>query len=249
MNFLAQKWISLEWILKFVEMKHLHLLAIIFIAMASSLTLNAQNNEKYIEVHGTAEKKVSPDIITLSITIHENDYRKRSLDRLEKDMKSALTKAGIDIQSSLKVEDMSSSFIKKGLKNSATTLSKSFVLKVSDASSANKAILALDEVDISNVNITKAEYSKMDELKIAIKVDAIKNAKEIATAMTGAIDQKLGPAIYIYEQEVYTENTRPVMMAKSMAYDSMEENAIEESTLEFQEIKVTSRVTVRFSLN
>lgn len=228
-------------------MKHLHFFAIVFIAMASSLTLNAQNTENYIEVHGTAEKKVTADIITLSITINENDYRKRSLETIEKDMKSALSSVGIDVRKDLKVEDMASSFTKKLLKSPDAVLSKSYILKVDNATLANNAILALEDAGISNVYITKAEYSKMDDLKMEIKVDAIKNAKKTATAMTEAIDQKLGPAIYIYEQEVYTENTRPVLMSKAYN-DSYAAASVEESTLDFKELKVTSRVTVRFKL-
>jgi len=229
---------------------NLKFLAILCVAIASTLNLSAQNNNNYIEVHGSAEKKVTADIITISITINENDYRKRNLETLEKEMKTALTKAGIDIRKSLKVADMSSSFTKTRLKSSETVLSKSFTLEVSDADLANRAILALDDIEISNVYITKAEYSGMEDLKISIKADAMKNAKDIATAMTGAIGQKLGPAIYIYEQELRTENSRPmIMMAKSAYSDSINEESLEEESLDFREIKVTSRVTVRFRLD
>jgi len=204
-------------------------------------------NQNYIEVHGNAERTVSPDKITLSITINENDYRKRSLETLEKEMKSALAGKGIDIRNSLKVDNMSSSFSKGRTNNPEAVLSKRYTLEVGSAQAASDAMEALEKVYISNVYIQKEEYTKIESLKVEVKADAMKNAKEIATAMTAAIGQKIGRAIYIYEYESRSDSYRPVMMKAMSNVDSM---AGEDSTgdLDFKEMKVSCSVTVRFSL-
>lgn len=208
----------------------------------------AQNdNQNYIEVHGTAERTVSPDRITLSITIDENNYRKRSLSTLEKEMKSALTGIGVDIRNSLKVDNISSYFQHGRTNNPDAVLSKKYSLEVNSAKTASEAIEALEKVYVSNVYIQKEEYTKMDSLKIAVKADAMKNARDIAAAMTEAIGQTIGPAIYIYEYESRSESYRPVMMKAMSNADSLSEESVEES-LDFKELKLSCSVTVRFLL-
>lgn len=235
---------------RMTKMKHLPIILAVSLAIALPAQTNAQSqNEKYIEVHGNAEEKVTPDRITLSITINENDYRKRSLNALEKEMKKALSDVGISVTKDLKVANLSSSFKKPNAKNQDAVLSKSYTLEVHSAETAAKVISALEDIDVSNVYVMKAEYSGIEALKIAVKAKAMKNAKEIATAMTSAIDQTLGPAIYIYEQESRTDSYRPaLMMAKSANLDMLVEESLSEPELEFKEITVTSKVTVRFSL-
>jgi len=231
-----------------MKTKHFYLFFCVCLATVFSTKVYAQSDEKnFIEVHGTAEQTVPADKITLSITINEDDYRKRTLGTMEKEMKSALTSAGIDVKSSLKVANLSSSFSNRRTNAPDAKLSKRYTLEVSNAKTATNAIEALEKVYISNVYIQKEEYTKIDSLKIAVKADAMKNAKEIATAMTEAIGQKIGRAIYIYEYESRSDSYRPVLMKAASNADSISEEAIEED-LEFKELKVSCNVTVRFSL-
>jgi len=230
-------------------MKHIAF-TLLFCLLAGMVQGQAQNiYENYIEVHGSAEKTVTPDRITLSITIRETDYKNLPLTALEKDMKNALSKEGILIEKDLKVADMSSTFLRFRTNRQDARLSKSYSLVVKDAATAARCIGALEEVGISNVTVEKAEYSGMNALKLSLKGEAVKNAREIAVAMTEAIGQKIGPAIYMYEQESYNDYFQPrVMMfgAKSAMADTEEADALPE--LEFEESKVTCRVTVRFAL-
>lgn len=221
--------------------------------MCMVLTLSGKayaqvENQSYIEVHGTAEQIVSPDKITLSVTVSENDYRKRSLASMEKEMKSALAGIDIDVRKALKVDNMSSSFSKRKTNNPNAVLSKRYILEVGNAQLAYEAIEALEKVSISNVYIQKVECTKIDSLKTAVKADAMRNAKETATAMTEAIGQKIGRAIYIYEYESRSDSYRPVAMKAMSNAGGVVEEAVEE-TLEFRELKVSCNVTVRFSLS
>lgn len=227
-------------------MKRIFLFACISLVF-SVLSFAQNDGQNYIEVHGSAEKTVAPDKITLSITINENDYRKRSLATLEKEMKSALENIGQDIRSSLKVDNMSSSFSKGRTNSPDAVLSKRYSLEVNSAKAASDAIEALEKVYISNVYIQKEEYTKMDSLKIAVKAEAMKNARDIANAMTEAIGQKAGPAIYIYEHESRSDSYRPVLMKAMSNSDSIADEAYEQD-LDFKEMKVSCSVIVRFSL-
>ncbi len=230
-------------------MKHLFYLSFLSVAMLISIESYSQTeNQNYIEVHGTAEKTVVPDRITLSISIDENDYRKWSIVSLERDLKAALNGIGLDVRNALKVDDLSSSFYRRKAKNPDAVLSRRYLLEVSNAQEASDAIEALDKVHISNVYIQKEEYSKMDSLKIAVKADATRNARAIAAAMTEAIGQKLGKAIYIYEYESRADNNRGLLMKSMVSNDDSIAEEIMETGLEFKEIKISCNVTVRFCL-
>jgi len=205
-------------------------------------------SESYIEVRGTAEKTVTPDKITMSITIREKDYRNLSLPDMEKEMKSVLRKAGVDLEKDLKVTDMSSQFLKQRARTQDVLQTKQYSLHLKSASMAGKVLDALDGIGVSNVYISKSEYSAMDSVKLDVKAEAVANAKKTAQAMVGAVGQELGQAFYIMENDGWNDGYSPriMMAAKSVSNSADEVEMLPE--LLFDDIKVTSRVTVRFRL-
>ena len=59
----------------------------------------------------------------------------------------------------------------------------------------------LESLGISNINIERIDHSELDKFREEVKVAAIKAAKQKAEALAGAIDQSIGKAIYILEQD------------------------------------------------
>lgn len=219
----------------------------LMVLAAMAVPVLAQS-ESYIEVRGTAEKTVTPDKITMSITIREKDYRNLSLPDMEKEMKSVLRKAGVDLEKDLKVTDMSSQFLKQRARTQDVLQTKQYSLHLKSASMAGKVLDALDGIGVSNVYISKAEYSAIDSLKLAVKAEAVASAKKTAQAMVGAVGQELGQAFYIMENDGWNDGYSPriMMAAKSVSNSADEVEMLPE--LLFDDIKVTSRVTVRFRL-
>lgn len=219
----------------------------LMVLAATAVPVLAQS-ESYIEVRGTAEKTVTPDKITMSITIREKDYRNLSLPDMEKEMKSVLRKAGVDLEKDLKVTDMSSQFLKQRARTQDVLQTKQYSLHLKSASMAGKVLDALDGIGVSNVYISKAEYSAIDSLKLAVKAEAVASAKKTAQAMVDAVGQKLGQAFYIVENDGWNDGYTPRMMmaAKTVSNSADEVEVLPE--LSFEDIKVTSRVTVRFRL-
>ncbi|MBQ0006317.1 MAG: SIMPL domain-containing protein [Alistipes sp.] len=222
-------------------------LAIMAFCFSPVIALAQEREENYIEVNGSAEKTVTPDRITISITIKESDWKNSSLPALEKVMKKALTTIGIDIKENLKVYDMESVFTRKG-RRPQTSLSGHYLLTVKDATMAAKVLETLDNQGISNAYVSKFEYSDMDALATEVRAEAVRKAKNTATSMTEAIGQKLGPAIYIIDHSSGGNYRQPKLMMTYAANssDSMEDESLPE--LDFQEIKVSASVTVRFKL-
>ena len=79
---------------------------------------------------------------------------------------------------------------------------------------------------------------------------AMKDAMRKAKILTDAINQPLGKAIYITENDYTNARSYPrLMMSKSngIMEDAMVEEALPD--IEFEKIKVESRVQVKFALD
>jgi len=212
----------------------------------------AQSGEKnfidqpYIDVSGTAEMEIIPDMIYLRITINETDTKgKVSLEVLENKMKQRLVDLGIDVAKDLSVEDLSSNYIKYFLKEKDVVASREYVLLVHDASTAGKAVKALSEENISNISLLNIDHSQMAQKRFDLRLEALKTAKVKAEAMAESIWQSVGKAIYITENNSYLpytqSNSNMLFLEKGIERDEPE--------LSFKTITIKSSVAAKFILN
>lgn len=221
-------------------------LSITLFAAVPHKVLGQQNiTTPYIEVTGNAEKKIAPDRIFLDIEINENDYKNKSIIDIEKNMIEGLSKMGIDTKKDLVIKDLASNFKYYFLKGNNPKLMKEYQLLTRDAAKAGEVIVMLQSIGISRTSINRAENSKIEEYKNDVRVQAVKNAKEKAILLTEAIDQNIGKAIFISEQNYGTRNyalsSKAMMVSDSSQGYSAPDIAFEEITLE-------SSVIVRFEL-
>ncbi len=157
-------------------------------------------DQNFIEVTGNAELEIVPDLIYLSITLREADGKNRTpLAITEQAMMSKLQEIGIDVEEDLTVNDLSSRFRTKLFSGSQVLLSKEYTLLVADAPTAGKVYEGLEQIGISNVNLLRFDHSKMDELKLQVKIAAIRDAQQKAENLAKAINQPIGRAIHIEE--------------------------------------------------
>jgi uncharacterized protein YggE len=229
---------------------------IIFILLTVfSVTSFAQIGEKnfidqnYIEVTGQAEMEVVPNEIYLQILINEKDYKgKQEVQQLEKSMIDKLTEIGIDVSKQLVIKDMASNFQKYWLRGAETNSIKEYQLKVTDAKTAGRVIQELEALGISNISIEKVDHSEIEKLKTEVKVNAVKAAKEKAVALTNAVSQNIGRAIYI--QEINNQIYRAQMSSVSnmVVRDVAKMEANQQPDIEFEKIKLEYSILVRFAM-
>ena len=222
------------------------------------MAANAQNGEKnyidrpYIEVTGKAEMEVTPDQIYMSIIINEKDSKgKIVLAQSEKDMMTKLKALGIDTKKDLSVKDMSSNFKKYWVKSSEIMTSKEYQLLVTTAQMAGTVMQELEKIGISNVSIDRVDHSQMEQFRREVKINAVKIAKEKATAMASAIGQTAGKAIYIQEVDfgnnaMYTGRMAGLDSNVRMKVSSAD---ITVPDIEFEKIKLEYQVNAKFELN
>jgi uncharacterized protein YggE len=225
---------------------------VILFALLIALYANAQNqknfiDQNYIEVKGVAEMEIAPDEIYLNIVLDEKDTKnKESIEQLEQKMFKALEKAGVDLEKQLSVSDFASNIKFHFLKRSNILKSKIFELLLHDSNTLAKVFVELEKIKISNVSIVRMDHSEIEKYRKQVKVNAIKAGKEKAVALTEAIGQEVGKAIYINENASHFRNDYSNSAIRIRGAASME--AMKTPNLDLQKIKLEYTVQLRFEL-
>ncbi|MEM8566900.1 MAG: SIMPL domain-containing protein [Bacteroidota bacterium] len=225
-------------------MKYLFAFALI---MATLIGHTQNQKPKSIEVQGKAERTVTPDEIFLRITLKE--YKSGSsvvnMNTLESNLVSTLRKIKID-RDNLTVDNIYGyNWNWKKKKAEEYLATKSFSLKLSDVKMVNDLIERLDQEGLNSINVAKVSHSQIDEIRLELKAEALKNAKEKAKFLLEAIDETLGSAIeiqevnYGYESPVYT---------RARTFDAVESSKSYQSNLEFRSIDIKSEFRVVFEI-
>jgi hypothetical protein len=217
----------------------------------SSLTSYGQSknfiDQPYLETTARVDTLVIPDRIYLSILITEADTKgKTSVEKLENKMADKLKTLGIDIEKQLTLTDLGSNFKKYFLRKVDVQKDKEYSLLVYDAVTAGRVIMGLESIGISNLNLTKTEYSSLEKLKIDLRKRAVGAAKTQAEAMVLPLDQKLGHALFISDLNTGVQYRMEERMVRvQMSKEADEDQPIE---IEFEKIKVESTVNVKFAI-
>ena len=205
----------------------------------------------YIETSAKVDTLVIPDRIYLNISITEKDTKgKISVEELETKMNEKLKSLGIVTEKQLTLNDLSSNYKKYFLKQQDILKNKNYTLLVYNAKIAGKVIIALEEIEISNVILEKTEYSKVEEMILTLKSEAILKAKIQAIAMTKPLNQKVGNAIYISDLSniVNMLNGRVAGIQIRGARSLDEKEKYESINIEFEKIKIETEVKATFKL-
>jgi hypothetical protein len=229
---------------------------ILALVLLSTFTLTAfaqiPDSRRKIEVTGSSEAEVTPDIIYVGLALKEyfkdNNNRKRvTIEELERQLQSAVLNAGIP-KENLTINNISSYTDYWNKKKEANFLaSKQYRIKVSDLTKLNDILSAVDPQGIAYSNIEGYDYSKIEALKSDLKIKALKAAKTKASYLAEAIGEKVGGALEIqeinneyYPQPMYRVNT----MMKS---DSLSEVAAMPE-IDFKKIKLNYQMRAVFEL-
>ena len=202
-----------------------------------------------IEVTGTAEQSVTPDIINVSISLHEymNGKTKVTIDQLEQQLESAVKDAGI-AKEDFTINNLSAwnnAYQKK--KAPDFLASKQYSIKFHDLDRFNVILSQIDPKGIQSTNIDSYDYSKIDQLKNELKLKALLDAKSKAAYLLNGIGDKLGDAlnITVNENSNFPQPRPMMMMAKTMNSDA---NQVADSDIDFKQIKLSFTVDTIFEI-
>lgn len=228
--------------------------AIIMLSATPAKCLAQEQQNAYIEMQAKSEREVTPDELYISITIKESDYKgKKTLQQMQDAMINVLKANNIDISESLTLDFMGSSVSYRTFSKRVNPRSEAkYILKLSDAGLMQQVIYGLEEKEISNIEFEETKYTKAEQLKTELGVEAMRKAQEQARALAAAVGQDIGKAITI-SSWMSQSNPQPrmyktrVMMAAGINEDAAEEDN-SESTLQISKLTYTVNVSVKFEL-
>ena len=232
--------------------KNIILLAILSFLAFNSFSQNMDTRKK-IEVQGSAEAEVTPDIIYIGMSLREyfrdgNNRKKVEIEELEKQLQTAVLKAGIS-QEDFTINNISGYNNWWEKKKSPDFLAaKQYRIKVSDLTKFNEIMSAVDPKGIQYSTIESYDYSKKETLKKELKIKALISAKEKATYMLNAIGESLGGAIDIQEinNEYYPQPINRTFMMANEA--SVSDAAATMPDIDFKKIKLNYQMRAVFEI-
>lgn len=205
-------------------------------------------DQPHIEVNGNADTLVTPNEIYIRIFISEKDTKdKISIEDMERNMVKALKSLGLNTEKDLTTIDMSSNFKHYLLKTKDVLKSKQYMLKVTNAVTATRVFIGLEAIGIANTSIDHVDHSEVESIKNIMRSRAIENAKSRATALTKPLNQLVGPAIHISDNENFYAN-RMQQQDVGIAYSMSTNNTEELPQIDFEKIRIVSNINAKFIL-
>lgn len=214
-----------------------------------TITYAQQDNNTdypYVEVRGNASRIVEPDRISVNVVLSESESKgKVTMTMLEKQFATALEQAGVDLKKDVVMTGQSSAADKKR----GSFLFKNYSVTLNSAQAVNEFFSALDANEIKTAMVSRAWVSNQKEIINELKSEAVLDAKSTATLLSGSLEQSIGSAIQITDNNYYAPvEEAGFFRAKSMnaMADGVESSPLNE--VGFRKVTLTQSVSVRFFL-
>lgn len=233
-------------------MKNMIALALLSVFSLSAFSQNIDTRRK-IEVNGSAEAEVTPDIIYIGMSLKEyfrdsNNKKKVEIEELERQLQSAVLKAGIP-QENFTINNISSYNSWWEKKKTPDFLArKQYRIKVTDLTKFNEIMSAVDPKGIEYSNIESYDYSKKESLKKELKIKALQEARTKAEYLITSIGGTLGGALDIQEinNEYYPQPMYKTSMVLRGDAVSSAESAMPD--IDFKKIKLNYQMRAVFEI-
>ena len=218
------------------------------ICLLAVLSLQAQTNERYIEVTGTSEIEIVPDKIHYLIEIREyfeeefdgkskpEEYRtKVPLSEIEQGLREALAQADIP-QNAIRTQEIGDYWRQQG---QDFLVSKKFDITLTDFNQINEIVKRIDTKGIHTMRIGELENKDMLAYHQKGKIEALKAAQRKAGYLVEAVGKKLGDVIRIVEKD--SGNAFPFAQSNVLSSDAASFDS-------FRTVKKTYSMLVRFEI-
>lgn len=236
-------------------------LIIILLVTFMVTTINAQQiaiipPQKTISVNGSAQKEVTPDIIYVQVSLREYDKKgdgKIDIESIKNNFLAACKSIGLNdtdvVVQSYDGWDGNYWWYKKNKKqNPDLKAGITYWAKVASTGKMDELVSKLDDEATKGFSIAKTDYSKMEDLRKELKIEAIKSAKEKATYLAGSINEHVGSAITINEPNEVDNYPRPMYSNMMMKANAAEDQAAPPMNVDFKKMKIQFDVNVVFEL-
>jgi len=225
------------------------IVALIAVSVVSGFAQGVDLRRK-IEVSGTVEKEVTPDIINVSISLKEyfDGKTKITISQLEQQLEKAVRDAGI-AREDFTINNLSSyNYIDPKKKTTDFLASKQYGIRFRDLNKYNQVLSKVDPKGIQYTNVASYDYSKITELKRELQVQALLVAREKANALVVALNERLGGVIQISELDMSNDYPQPRFKSAVSNMAMASDAGVPESDIDVQKIKLTFRINAVFEI-
>lgn len=231
--------------------------AVLFPTFSQTATVSVTPPTRKIEVAGFAEIEVAPDELYFNISLREyfNDEKNQKdkviITTLEKQLLKAIADAGLP-KESLSIVGVGGyqNYTDKKKKPATFLESKQYELKVDRADKLDGILSKVESRGVQYANIARVDHSKKEEFKKQVKINALKAAKDKATYLLEAVDQKLGQVLEIREVEDNINYPQPMFAKANVRMYAAAESAdaVQDSDVQYQKIKINYRMQAAFEI-
>ncbi len=218
------------------------------ICLLTVLSMQAQTNERYIEVIGTSEIEIVPDKIHYLIEIREyfeeefdgkskpEEYRtKVPLSEIEQGLMEVLGGAGVP-QNAIRTQEVGDYWRQQG---QDFLVSKKFDITLTDFNQINEIVKRIDTKGVYTMRIGELENNDMLAYHQKGKIEALKAAQRKAAYLVEALGKRLGGVIRIVEKD--GGNASPFVQSNVLSSDAASFDS-------FRTIKKNYSMLVRFEI-
>ncbi|TKK67694.1 DUF541 domain-containing protein [Ilyomonas limi] len=212
--------------------------------------------QKTISVNGSAQKEVTPDEIYVQVSLREYDRKgggKVDIETIKNNFLAACKSIGLNdtdvvVQSYNGWDGNWWWYKKKKKENPDLKAGITYWVKVASTSKMDELVNKMDDEATQSFGIAKTDYSKMEELRKQLKIEAIQAAKEKAAYLAAAINEQVGGAIAINEPNEVDNYPRPMYSNMMLKEAAVADNAAPPMNVDFKKMKVQFDVNVVFAL-
>ncbi len=161
---------------------------------------SAQEAPRYIDVTGSAEMELSPNIIVLSVRLREFEEGrvKTTLAQLDGELLAAATRSKVE-KDKLVVTDVNLYSYQRRRNDRDVNAQKTYEITFSKAEEVMTFLENLKAVNVDMLRVAKLSHTEMEKHRLQLKIDALKAAETKAGALLTAIGSKRGKPLVIEE--------------------------------------------------
>lgn len=205
-------------------------------------------DQPYIEVVGSAEKEIKPDIINLRIVLQEtSEKNKIPINAQEASLKEKLKAKGFDLDKLLiKGADSKLEKIKRKLIDVVNR--KEYSIKLSSAEEAYQVLEICDEINAKEASIFETSHTEIQAYRKEVKLAALQAAKVKAKDLLNAIGEEIGKPLVIREIQEADRMSISTLYS-NVAFSRAEDRLADDGDyLEIKPIKIRYEMFTRFSI-
>lgn len=213
--------------------------------LSFSLSAQEEFKEHFIEVTGTADREIEPNEIYVMIRLKEfeENRQKTSLEKIEKDFFKAVKAAGID-RSRVELAGAGSDLEKFRRRDKESFREKVFQIKLTTAEELDKFIRELSPVAVDSLNITRLHHSDYEKIRLELKIEALKAARDKAQALLQSIGADLGKPLMVRDFDF----PQPYMEMNANVRMKMDSEQDDQEPIAFRKIKMQAQITAQFEI-